>query len=96
MKRAGLVLAATWLTACGAGAEKAPQVVDAGHKAACKADTSTLKAMEDTSFATTNAYREQTTPLHKATASGDSYTITIADKRCGTVGHVVGQTPADY
>jgi hypothetical protein len=88
------------LAACGSdkpGLEKTiPHDVRAGYTAACKADTATLKAMEETAFASDDGYKDQTTPLHKATATDGTYTITIVDKRCGTVGHAVGQTPADY
>jgi len=72
-----------------------PHVVHAGEAAACKADTATLKTQEETSFAATDAYTEQTTPLHKVTVTGATYAITVADPRCGTVGHTVGQTPQD-
>jgi hypothetical protein len=93
-----VVLAVT--AACSSGKpgleRKIPQVVNTGGTAACKADTATLKAMEETAFASDDGYRDQTTPLHKVTAGNGTYTITIVDKRCGTVGHTVGQTPTDY
>jgi hypothetical protein len=92
MRRVAIVLAVA-LSAC--GAEKAPHVVHAGYTAACKADTVTLRTQEETSFAATNAYTDQTTPLHKVTVANGTYTIAVADARCGTIGHTVGQTPAD-
>jgi len=73
-----------------------PHDVQAGYTAACKADTATLKTAEETAFASDDGYIDQSTPLHKASAAGASYTITIRDKRCGVVGHTVGQTPTDY
>jgi hypothetical protein len=87
-------------TACGAGDSSAPErriphVVHAGDAAACKADTATLRAAEEAAFASNNAYSARSTPLHHVTVNGDSYVVTIADARCGTVGHTVGQTPAD-
>jgi hypothetical protein len=97
MRRAAVLLAL--LAACSSkpGLEKKiPQVVHAGEATACKADTATLKAAEETAFASDDGYVEKTTPLHKVTVANGSYTITIADPRCGTVGHAVGQTPADY
>jgi hypothetical protein len=87
--RAAAIAALALLAAC--GAEKAPRVVHASYTAACKADTATLEAQENAAFATTNSYTSQTTRLHKVTVSGDAYAITIADARCGVIGHVVGQ-----
>jgi hypothetical protein len=72
-----------------------PHDVTASYVAACKADTATLKTQEETSFAVSGAYTDQTTPLHKVTPQGGTYSVTIADTRCGTVGHTVGQTPSD-
>ena len=93
MRRAAIVLAVV-LSAC--GAEKAPHDVKASYTGACKADTATLKTQEETNFAVTNAYTEQTNPLHKVTVANGTYTIAVADARCGTIGHTVGQTPTDY
>ncbi len=73
-----------------------PHDVQAGYTAACDADTATLKSLEQTSFAATNSYRAQTSPLHKVTVTLAGYTITVADARCGTVGHTVGATPKDH
>lgn len=72
-----------------------PHDVKASYVVACKADTATLKTQEETSLAATGAYTDQTTPLHKVSAQGATYTVTILDGRCGTVGHTVAQTPAD-
>jgi hypothetical protein len=94
MTRAAAIAALVLLAAC--GAEKAPRVVHASYTAACKADTATLKAQEDTAFATTNQYRSEATRLHRVTISGDAYAITIVDARCGAIGHVVGQTSTDH
>ena len=91
-----VVLLAVASSACGAGAEKAPHVVHASYRAACEADTTTLRTQEESTFALTNAYTDQSSPLHKVTATGGSYAIAVADPRCGTVGHTVGQTAADY
>jgi hypothetical protein len=94
-----LLLAAS-LGACKSGKNgiehTIPHDVHAGYTAACKADTATLKTAEETSFAATDGYKDQASPLHTAAAAGASYTITIRDKRCGVVGHTVGQTPTDY
>jgi hypothetical protein len=89
------------LAACGSkdkpGLEHTiPHDVKASYVVACKSDTATLKTMEETTFAATNAYTDQASQLHTVQAGGGSYTITIVDARCGTVGHTVGQTPADY
>jgi hypothetical protein len=92
--RRGAALLAVVLSAC--GAEKAPHVVHKSYTAACQADTTTLKTQEETTHAMTNAYNDASSPLHKVTAAGATYTITIMDARCGVVGHTVGQTATDY
>jgi hypothetical protein len=92
MRRVAIVLVVV-LSAC--GAEKAPHDVKASYVVACKADTRTLNSMEQDSLATTGGYVDKTTELHKLTTAGVGYTITVADARCGTIGHTVGQTPKD-
>ena len=99
MRRRAVLSALLLLSACSSGKpgleHTIPHDVKASYVVACKADTVTLRTQEETGFVTTNAYTDQTTPLHKVTATAGSYTITIADSRCGTVGHAVGQTPQD-
>ncbi len=89
-------MCAVGLAAC--AAEKAPEIVEKGRDTACTADTATIRSAEETYRATqpdgSYATMEQLVPgflsepstLHRVTdVSASSYTIRVANPRCGIV-----------
>lgn len=79
-------------------------ITDKGQTDACKTDTRTIRTAQEANFAKNGSYASEATlktngflseesTLHNtATVAGPpaSYTITVADAKCGTVGGAVG------
>lgn len=96
------------LLSVGACDSDAPsRAVDRGRSTGCAIDTRTIKSAQDAYFALHQSYAAEVdlvpdylsaaSPLHDVALvpGGGNYKLVVADARCGTVGHEVGQTPTD-